>query len=288
MQHFLVRIFSKGASWLHDRNWGPAQGLTSTIKLEEILEIFKTIGIGEGSTIFVHSSWERLNSGNFSPVDMIKMLASHVGEAGTVAMPAFPAYTLQADGAFFDAKKTPSAGGLLTEVFRRFPGVTRSVNLAHSVCAVGKYADFLTNTHHLSQTPWDKFSPYYKLREIDNSWIVGFGVGHRLKVATSLHCVESELHEKIKFFRRIFQKRICYTYKSLDGQEGEHCYYQRVGAIYTPKIAKFFTNNELIEKEISGVQIYFIKARTLIDRALELGIKGRTMYVYPFPFPWLF
>lgn len=274
---------------LHQGLWtSPGRKIPAEVELKEIQGFLSQVGINEGATLFVHSSWESLNSGKFSVVDLLKALLLQVGDSGTLAMPAFPHYSNQKDGAFFDVKRTPSAAGLLSETFRRYPGVMRSINLNHSVCAIGSNSEHLVSDHHKSETSWDKNSPYYRLREIDNSWIVGLGVGHRLKVATSLHCVESALWQENKFFSKLFPETLSYSYKSADGNIGQHCYRKRIGQIYAPKVAKYFAANELIEEVLSGLEVYAISARLLIDRAIELGRSGKTMYILPVPWKFYF
>ena len=173
-------------------------------------------------------------------------------------------------------------------MFRRYLVVVRSINLNHSVCANGPSAEFLTRDHHHSETSWDQFSPYYRLREIENAWIVSLGVGHRLKVATSLHCVESALWKENAYYHKLFGDEVCYTYKTVTGETGQHCYRRRSGQIYTPKLAKYFTPDELIEDTIEGLEVYAIRARTLIDKAISLGREGKTMYVWSSPWRWYF
>lgn len=273
---------------LHEHFWSsPTATVPSSVTLDAIESFLTRAGIGFGSTVFVHSAWQNLNSGSFSAADLIKQLLAILGEEGTLAMPAIPSIP-QVTGALFDADRTPSAAGLLTEVFRRYPGVYRSINLNHSVCAIGPNAGFLTRDHHHSETSWDQYSPYYRLREVEDAWIIGLGVGHRLKVASALHCVESALYKEHSYYSRLFQEEVCYNYKARTGEIGQHCYKKRSGEIYTPKIAKHFSNEELIEKTIDGLEVYAIKARVLIDKATTLGRQGKTMYVWPVPFPWYF
>ena len=274
---------------MHNKHWTTTEmKVPSSVKIEDIIDFLEQSGVRSGDTLFVHSSWENLNSGFFSAADLIKALLAFLGPDGTLAMPAFPPFSMQVSGAVFDTKRTPSGGGLLTEVFRRYPGVSRSINLNHSVCAIGPNAAFLTKDHHLSETAWDEHSPYYRLREFDNAWIVGFGVGHRLKIATALHCVESALWKENSYFKKLFKKEVHYSYKTPDGELSEHRYKRRSGQIYTPKIAKHFTPNELRESTVAGLELYSIRARILIDKAIELGKTGKTMYVWPLPYPWLF
>jgi aminoglycoside 3-N-acetyltransferase len=277
------------AADLHERRWTSSKArLAPSATLDAVEGFLARAGIRGGDTVMVHSAWEPLSSGRFGAGELVKRLLAVVGPEGTLAMPAFPPNSAQVSGAVFDVRRTPSAGGLLTEAFRRYPGVKRSINLNHSVCAIGPNADFLTQDHHRSETSWDAFSPYFRLREIDDAWIIGLGVGHRLKVATSLHCVESALWKENAYFRKLFRDEVCYSYKTATGEMGQHCYKRRVGQIYTPKLAKHFASDELMEDCIEGLEVYAIRARPLIDKAIALGREGKTMYVWPVPWPWYF
>ncbi|HMO15170.1 MAG TPA: AAC(3) family N-acetyltransferase [Pirellulaceae bacterium] len=275
---------------LHRYRWSsPTLKIPSDVTLPEIENFLIRAGIAKGSTLFLHSSWQHLNSGHFTPAGLIKLLLSIIGEEGTLVMPAFPPSILQLKPGFvFDVKRTPSGGGLLADSFRRYAGVRRSINLNHSVCALGPQADYLTRDHHLSNKSWDEFSPYYRLREIEDSWTVGLGVGHRLRIATVLHCVETILSRENAYYRKLFKDEVCYEYKTIEGETGRHCYTRRIGQLYPPKIAKYFSSEELVEDTLQGLEAYAIRTRTLLDRAIELGRKGKTMYVWPIPWPWYF
>lgn len=282
-------LVARISAYMHERYWTSTDVQTpSNITLDEINSFLAKAGIKPGATVMLHSAWEPLNSGKFTAAELVQTLISYLGEKGTLAMPAFPHGKKQVNGAIFNVKREASAGGMLSEVFRRFPGVIRSINLNHSVCALGPNAEFLTSAHHKSETSWDDKSPYYRLRELENSWIVGFGVGHRLKIATAVHCVEAALWKENAYFKKLFKDTICYTYKDTAGEKGEHCYRKRTGQIYTPKLAKHFTADELIEETVAGLELYAINSCTLIDRAIGLGREGKTMYVWPIPWPWLF
>ncbi len=128
---------------------------------------------------------------------------------------------------------------------------------------------------------------YFRLREVD-AYIVGLGVGHQLKVATSLHCVESWLWHENAHYRKLFREQVCNQYKTTAGQTRSHCYWRRSGKIYTPKLAEFFAQDELMEDTIDGLEVYAIRARTLTDKAIALGREGKTMYDWPVPWQWFF
>jgi aminoglycoside 3-N-acetyltransferase len=288
LKHYAAIIVTRLITRLNDfQCTSPESTIPAYITLDGIQSFMRSIGVRDGSTVFIHSSWDNLNNGNFRAAELIKMLHGLVGVQGTLAMPAIPNLP-QVSGAVFDVGRTSSAAGLLTEIFRRYPGVSRSINLNHSVCAIGAHAEFLTCDHHRSETSWDTFSPYYRLREIEEAWIIGLGVGHQLKIATSLHCVESALWKENAYFRKLFRNDVCYSYKTLTNEIGQHCFKRRSGQIYTPKLAKFFTTDELIEDTIDGLDVYAIRAQTLIDKAIDLGRKGKTMYFWPIPWRWYF
>lgn len=251
------------------------------VQLNELIEPLERAGIGPGATVLLHSSWAGIEADDFSPSDLISALLDVLGPSGTLCMPAMPTLRPR-EGDHFNFDRAPSMAGLISETFRRFTGVVRSVNANHSVCSLGPNAKYLVEHHHLSATSWDQNSPYYRIRNIENSWVVGLGVGRRLGVASSLHCVESALPAH-PYFSRLFRLPICYGYESKALGAGRHCYRPRRGAIYPPKLAKHFSSNQLRETTVKGVDIYTIRARTLIDTSLALGQQGITMYIFPIP-----
>ncbi|MDA7917998.1 AAC(3) family N-acetyltransferase, partial [bacterium] len=274
---------SKGYQYVHFKR---KAAFFPTFGESEIISWLREQGIESGDTLFLHSSWDHFVNFNGSPKSLIDALVDFIGPEGTLLMPAFPA--VQDPTQVFKVRRTPSGAGFLTEIFRRYPGVKRSINLNHSVCALGPQAEFLINTHHLSETSWDQNSPYYRLREIDNSWIVGMGVGHDLKVATSLHCVDSMLKDDLPFFNQLFSNPVTYTYEDAEKQTGTHTFYPRIGGkLNTKKVARKM-GEQLREGYVSNLDAYVIPARHLIDHAIELGKNGVTMYRWPIPYQWKF
>src|SRR5690606_25332726 len=136
----------------------------------DIISNMKEMGLKPGSVIFIHSSMSEFYNYTGTTEELIQSILSEIGEEGTLLMPAYPPQkgqlfnkAQQSDEIVFDILNTPSGAGLLSEVFRNFPNVKRSINLQHSVCALGKLADYFTSEHHLSKIAWDEYSPYYKL-----------------------------------------------------------------------------------------------------------------------------
>jgi aminoglycoside 3-N-acetyltransferase len=109
------------------------------------------------------------------------------------------------------------------------------------------------------------------------------GVGHNLKIATALHCVESMLREEIFYYSQLFPKEITYKYKTISGDVGTHTYLVRKGKIRPKKLMKYMDQTKLIEGRFLNLDIYSVSAEYLIDRSIELGRKGITMYLKPKP-----
>jgi aminoglycoside 3-N-acetyltransferase len=250
-----------------------------------LLDLLISIGLKPSQTVFIHSSWDEFYNFKGNPWSLIKQILETIGPAGTLAMPAFP--QKQDPKIIFDVKRTPSGAGLLTEIFRRYPGVKRSINQNHSVCAIGPNAEFLTKDHHCSKTSWDRLSPYYRLKEL-NAQIIGLGVGKNLRVATALHCADSILKDEIFYFSQLFNEKITYSFLDQNGVPGTHTYFPSKGSISTRNISRHMSSDHFRETKLSNLDIYSIDAEYLIDRIIELGRTGITMYKNPRPKKSLF
>ncbi len=115
--------------------------------VDELENVLKKLGIKAGMKLFVHSSFSYLGEIEGGPKAVIKSLEKLLTPKGLLAMPAFNFFNFNEDGVF-DPKTTPSRCGILTETFRKMPGVTRSLNPTHSVSAWGKGSKELLEHHH--------------------------------------------------------------------------------------------------------------------------------------------
>lgn len=75
----------------------------------------------------------------------------------------------------FDRAVTPSRNGLMSEVFRRRPGVARSIHSTHSLAASGPRADAYLAGHYLNDSPAGPGTPYSRLIHAGASALM-FGV----------------------------------------------------------------------------------------------------------------
>lgn len=143
-------------------------------------------GVGRGTSLLLHSGLGDIGLAqgpDFDPVkyasEIVEMLTDLVGEDGTVVMstdsiadPREFAYRRRV----FEPERMRSRRGMISEVFRLFPGSLRSRHPWCNATAWGRHAEWLIEDH-LSSTPFamDRNSPWFRLTQID-AFIVYFGV----------------------------------------------------------------------------------------------------------------
>jgi aminoglycoside N3'-acetyltransferase len=253
------------------------------VLIAELKQQLIDLGVTPGRTLWVQSSWNECYNVPLRPSEMIDLLRDLLGPGGTLAMPAFPLD--QNPDKLFLVDRAPVYTGLLCEVFRRYPGVRRSIHLSSSVCAVGPNADFLVKDHHLTVMPWGKDSPFCRLAELDARML---GIGAGFNFMTPLHTVECLLFDEVPFFRRVFDGTIKYRWKQAGGATGEHEYMRRIGDIRPQRLRRHFGSDICVDSRISNLRILAADAKLFIERAVVLGRKGITMYIQPVPRPELF
>ena len=207
--------------------------------------------------------------------ELIAVMRELLGPEGTLVMPAFPID--QDPGKILEIDFAPSSTGLLTELFRRDRDVERSIHLSSSVCAAGPAANLLVRDHHRDIFAWGHQTPYHRLLEAD-ALLVGLGISRFPSYFTLLHSVECQLYDEIPFFRRVFDGMISYRWRRRSGEEGDHQFMQRVGRILPHRYGQYFPVESYKKFRLSNLDTVAIDARTLIDRAIELGRNGITLY----------
>jgi aminoglycoside 3-N-acetyltransferase len=260
---------------------------------KDLVALMKTMGMKKGSVVFIHSSMTEFYNYSGTGEELITEIINIIGEEGTLLMPAYPSNRFCAirdvndcNGVDFDVNKTPSAAGYLTEVFRKYPGVKRSINLQHSVCAYGKDADYFVSEHHLEETPWNKKSPYYKLY-LKEALVFAFGLPYFL--GTTIHCTEDLLKNKYQYFSLFFTKKMEYKYRDSAGNIGYH-------KILLPglhrkrskkkMIKRYFDSSEFHLSKISNLRVEMVNAKYMLDVFLAQAEKGNVMYTKPSPKPY--
>lgn len=253
------------------------------IEVAELRQRLIDLGVTRGRTVWVQSSWNEFYNVPMKPSEVIDLLRELIGPEGTLAMPAFP---IDQDASkLFMVDRAPVYTGLLCEVFRRVPGVQRSIHLTSSVCAVGPHADFLIRDHHRTMMTWGKESPFCRLMDVDARML---GLGATFNFMTPLHAVECLLYDEIPFFHQVFDGTIRYRWKRASGETGEHEFLNRRGDIRPQLLRRHFGPNICNETKLSNLKMMAADAKPFIEHAVALGRKGITMYIEPVPRKELF
>lgn len=201
--------------------------VSSTFRSFTPADIQRTLtehGIVCGDTVLVHSSFDAFEGFQGKPTDVISVLQRVVGDQGVVMMPTMTfsgtAVAYARTNPLFDVARTPSRMGLLTELFRRSPGVVRSIHPTHPVAIWGKDANAIARGHHLASTPCGVGTPFEALLKRDGKIIL---LGTDIGVLTFFHRLEEALEHELPvtpFTDEVFHLRS----KDPDGQILEtHC-----------------------------------------------------------------
>jgi aminoglycoside 3-N-acetyltransferase len=160
----------------------------------DLMAALRRLGVRSGDVLLVHSSYDRFAGFPGKPSDVIRVLQDAVGATGTVLMPTLPftgtAVDYAARGSIFDVRRTPSQVGLLTELFRRSPEVSRSVHPTHPVAAWGARTTEMLANHHLARTPCGEGTPFARLLEHDGRILL---LGADIESMTFFHYLEEVL-----------------------------------------------------------------------------------------------
>jgi aminoglycoside 3-N-acetyltransferase len=147
-------------------------------------------GLPSGAQVLVHSSLSSFGHVEGGTNAVIDALLEAVGVDGTVLVPTLTgSEALSPDNPpVFDPANTACWTGKIPETFRKRSNAVRSLHPTHSVAAIGANAQALTKDHGYSITPCDSYSPYGKLAQRADGYILLIGVDY--ESCTMFHHVE--------------------------------------------------------------------------------------------------
>ena len=253
---------------------------------EDIVNELKRVGLQKNDVVMVHTSLKSMGYVCGGAQTIIEALIEVVGENGTIMMPTQSWRNLdpeegvhweadQSDWQLirdhwpaYDKNITPTnTMGAVAEMFRQWPGSIRSDHPARSVCAYGKYAQYLTKDHDLSNI-FGEGSPIARLYELDGKVLL-LGVGYDKN--TSIHLADvraaypgkhncTEYSAMMENGKRVWKK---YETLFVDGEDFE-------------EIGKAFEENTTVSKGVIGnAEIRLMQQRNVVDFAVEWIEKNR-------------
>ncbi len=127
---------------------------------EKLIQDLTHLGIENGDTLFIHSSFKSLGPVAGGAGTVISALAAAVGRDGLILMPSFSLLPSREERiASWNIGKTPSTVGWLTEFFRQMSDTYRSNHYSHAIAARGKDAQAFVADHLRREgydSPWDQ------------------------------------------------------------------------------------------------------------------------------------
>lgn len=250
---------------------------------KELVDELVRLGLKPGQTVLVHCGMNNFYNYRGTVDELIDELLRAIGPEGTLCMLAFPRDKNNPDKVF-DVRNDKSAAGLLTEVFRQRPGVKRSLNKLHSVCALGPKADYIVGEHHLSKICFDKHSPFYKIYELGG---IAISLGlYKANLAACNHVPEALLYDEIGFFHDKFTTPVTFKYIDQDGNSLTHTMLTKSKTPYILQRSKKFIDDNFdhtkyaIER-FSNLWINVYDVREMVDTLTRLAREGKTIYSHP-------
>lgn len=251
---------------------------------KDIINVMRTMGVDRGTVVCIHASMKEFYNFCGTADELINCIIGLIGEEGTLIMPAFPAKKLsQQSDYIFNVQEDSTGAGYLAEAFRKYPGVKRSINVEHSVCAYGKYADYLTKDHQHTHDCWDKDSPWQRMIELD-AIVINLGMPS-FYIGTFEHCVESILQYEHPYWAQFFTKKKLFRYYDAKGDVQTYINYTNEIDRRTRerRVYKHFNNEEMKEFRLSNLLIKGFRTKTCLEKMLDLGRKGIGIYYVPNP-----
>jgi aminoglycoside N3'-acetyltransferase len=218
-----------------------------------------------------------------TPAELLDSLAALCGPDRTLAMPAFFFGGPDGDAAawygrkpVFDARRTPSQMGLLSELFRRRRGVRRSLHPTASVCALGPLAEELTATHHLASTSFGAGTPFGVMAERRTA-ILGLGTEY-FRCLSQVHAAEDLLGERYPLVLR--PDTVPVELRAPDGTT--HAYELAVDAEGLERrmelLERVMSPEELVRWRFHGVPLFVTSAARVTEVLVDAAERGETIY----------
>lgn len=153
---------------------------------ESLIKQLKQMGIDCKGTLLVHSSMKSLGSVEGGADTVLDAFEEYMAE-GLLVLPTHTWSYINAGNPKFYVDRSPSCVGILTELFRKRPGVVRSWHPTHSVAAKGRDSQEFTSDDHRFDTPCARGSALGKLLDRRATILL---VGVDLRRNTFIHGVE--------------------------------------------------------------------------------------------------
>ena len=156
---------------------------------ESLKRDLKAMELAPEDTVLIHSSMKAIGEVDEGAEAVLDALMEYFAP-GLLVFPTLSFRFVNAEQPVFSVLDTPCCTGILPELFRKRPGVKRSLAPTHSLGAYGRDADSFVAGHENFDSPAHKESPWGRLYK-RNAYILFVGTG--IGCNTFLHGVEEWL-----------------------------------------------------------------------------------------------
>jgi aminoglycoside N3'-acetyltransferase len=235
------------------------------------------LGVVPGDVLMVHSAFDSFLGFQGGPVEVIQTLQEVVGRGGALMMPTIPFRGTAVEYALgdpvFDARKTVSMMGLITEVFRRSPGVVRSIHPTHSVAAWGSRADAIIAGHERAETPCGRLTPYGRLLEHDGKLLL---IGVSPSTMTFCYFVAEELAPRLSV-PVLTPETYAMRWKDAGGTvriSNVRLFARGLDHDLSPLVGELKRRKQWRERRVGRLRLMLLRAREVYDAAVALADRG--------------
>lgn len=153
---------------------------------ESLIRQLQEAGIDGSGTLLMHSSMKSIGPVEGGADTVLDALGAYMQD-GLLVLPTHTWSYIKADNPRYEVENSPSCIGILPELFRKRPGVIRSLHPTHSVAALGRDAAEFVEGAERFDTPCHRESPWGKLLDRKATIIL---VGVDLRRNTFIHGIE--------------------------------------------------------------------------------------------------
>lgn len=152
----------------------------------DLLKDLNNMNIDSKGTIIVHSSMNSIGEVEGRANTVLDAFCDFM-KNGLLVFPTHTWADVNKEQPRFYVEDSPSHIGILTELFRTYPNVVRSLHPTHSVAALGKGAKEFTADNEKFDTPAARGSSWGKLLDLEAKILL---VGTDLRQNTFIHGIE--------------------------------------------------------------------------------------------------
>jgi aminoglycoside 3-N-acetyltransferase len=158
------------------------------------------LGVRPGDSVMLHSAFEPHHGFRGTSAEVVDTFLDVIGPSGTLLMVSLPYHSSSREYLsklkYFDVRKTPSMMGLISDFFRRRPGVVRSAHPSHPILAYGARAEWFIEGHERCLYPCGPNTPFAKLVEVGGKAVF---LNVSFEYLTFFHYLEHIVSEKLHF-----------------------------------------------------------------------------------------